>query len=283
VIGLASEFTYGSNAFITSLKTPYGTTTFTMGETGLDRWLEIRDPMGGTERVEYNNYNTAVPASEPAVPAGMTNNNTFLSYRNTFFWDKRAMMLHPRDYTKAKLFHWLKTLDMNQTSGVLEGEKNALEGRIWYAYASQPGPYFKGTDVRPTKVGRILDDGATQLYQYEYNSLGKVTRKTDPLGRAKTFTYDTSGHDLLEVRQVNGQSTDLLGSYTYNAQHQVLTATDTAGQTTTFTYLPDGRVQTIVTPPRGGLTLAQRTTTYAYYADNAPNGPGKLQSITGSE
>lgn len=37
---------------------------------------------------------------------------------------------------------------------------------------------------------------------------------------------------------------------------------------------------TIVTASRGGLTEAQRTTTYEYYVDNAPLGPGRLKRIT---
>jgi len=68
---------------------------------------------------------------------------------------------------------------------------------------------------------------------------------------------------------------------TYNTKHQALTITDAAGQTTTFTYRATGELETVVTPPRGGLSEAQRTTTYQYYADNAAFGPGRLQRITG--
>ncbi len=116
---------------------------------------------------------------------------------------------------------------------------------------------------------------------FEYNSLGKVTRKTDPLGRTTILNYFPNGIDLQEVRQVNGQTTELVESRTYNSQHQPLTMTDTAGQTTNYTYLPDGRLQTVVTPPRAGLTQTQRTTTYSYYPDSAPTGAGKLQTVTG--
>jgi RHS repeat-associated protein len=108
-----------------------------------------------------------------------------------------------------------------------------------------------------------------------------VTRATDPLGRVTTYTFAANGIDLLETRQVNGQTTDLISIRTNNSQHQPLTITDAAGQTTTYTYLPDGRPETVVTPPRAGLTLAQRTTTYSYYPDNAPTGAGRLQTVTG--
>jgi uncharacterized protein RhaS with RHS repeats len=49
---------------------------------------------------------------------------------------------------------------------------------------------------------------------FEYNSLGKVTRFTDPVGRATTYTYAANGVDLLETRQVNGQTTELLETRT---------------------------------------------------------------------
>jgi len=107
------------------------------------------------------------------------------------------------------------------------------------------------------------------------NSLGKVTREADPLGRAVTYTYAPNGIDRLEARQVNGQSTDLLWTATYNSQHRPLTVTDAAGQTTTVTYNAQGQVLTVETPPRAGLTQAQRTTTNAYDTN------GYLQSITG--
>ena len=60
----------------------------------------------------------------------------------------------------------------------------------------------------------------------------------------------------------------MLESRTTNAQHLPLTVTDAARQTTTFTYRTTSDLETIVTPPRGTLTPAQRTTTFSYYADN---------------
>ncbi len=123
---------------------------------------------------------------------------------------------------------------------------------------------------------------ACQEWCYEYNPLGKVIRETDPLGRTTIYTYDTNGIDLLEKRQVNGQDTELLASFTYNDKHEPLTATDASGQTTTYTYLSDGRLQTIVSPPRDGLSAAERTTTYSYYPDTDPAArAGRLQAITG--
>src|SRR5205814_1995315 len=90
-----------------------------------------------------------------------------------------------------------------------------------------------------------------------------------------------TGIDLLQVKQKNGSVYDLLQTIAYNAAHQALTRTDAAGQVTTFTYLTNGNPETVVTPPRGTLTAAQRTTTFTYFADNAATGAARLQQVTG--
>jgi len=277
-IGIQSSFTYAAGDFLSSLTTPYGTTTFSAGEAGVQRWIDITDPLGAKERVEFRhnapgiNYNDS--AGTPSWP-GMTLQfeNNYLQYRNTFYWDKRASAMYPGDYTKAEITHWLH-VDANVASGIIESTKQPLENRVWYLYPGQWSSVFLGASGLPSAVARVLDDGATQVYQYEYNSLGKVTRETDPVGRAKTYTYDTNGIDLLEVRYVNGPNTELLQSFTYNAQHRPLTITDAAGNTTTYTYNTAGQVLTVTTPPRAGIT-ENRTTTFTYDAN------GFLQNAVG--
>jgi YD repeat-containing protein len=53
--GITSSFAYGSGDFITKMTTPYGDTKFTWGLLGGGAWLETADPLGGRERVEYQN------------------------------------------------------------------------------------------------------------------------------------------------------------------------------------------------------------------------------------
>jgi RHS repeat-associated protein len=287
VIGIESEFEYGPGDFIRALTTPYGTTRFTFGQAGTQRWIETEDPLGARERVEFRHLAPGIPQTDPAstVPTGVTISNSWLSYRNTFYWDKRAMALHPGDYTKARITHWLHTVDVNVASGVKESEKLPLENRVWYTYPNQTSPGFVGSMGSPEAVARVLDDGATQVYRYEYNSKGKKIKETDPLGRETVYVYGTgstpdadqangSGIDLLQVKQKNGGSYDVLASYTYNAQHLPLTSTDAAAKTTTYTYNAQGQLVTTETPPRAGIT-ENRTTIYAYDTN------GYLQSVTG--
>jgi RHS repeat-associated protein len=266
VIGMQSQFTYtGSGlppqAIMTSMTTPYGTTTFSVddGTQPTYRFVETHYPDGSRERVEFNQAkNLGIPNSDPtaSVPVGMSTYNIYLYGRNTFYWSREACALAYGDYTKARIYHWLHEPNLTTTSGILESTKQPLENRVWYNYAGQAGAYVVGDNNRPTRVGRVLDDYSTQLYTYAYNGFGHVTNAIGPLGRTLSFLYDTNGTDLLEIRQTRSGN-ELLFKATYNAQHRPLTQTDAAGQTTTYTYNARGQVLT-ATNPKG------ETITYTY-------------------
>src|SRR5205085_8199441 len=129
------------------LKTPYGNTTFTKeAQSGNTRTLETIYPDGDRDRVEYNqSFGLGIHTSDPAqnVPLGMSTHNDFLEFRNTYYWSKKAYAAAHPDYTKAKICHWLHSLDaFPTTAGILESVKEPLEGRVWYDYAGQTGSSF---------------------------------------------------------------------------------------------------------------------------------------------
>jgi RHS repeat-associated protein len=285
VLGMTSTFDYGTD-IVRAMRTPYGVTTFAWGQNGYDRWLEATDPLLAKERLEFT-WDASIPSSDPvaSVPTGFEAHNTALDQGVTFFWGKRVMALFPGDQAKARQTQWMYVEDGSKLRGVPHTEKLPLEGRVWHAYPGQSLPSRVGSIHRPSATARVLDDGVTQKRQSEYNSRGLRTKEIDPLGRETLYVYGTNnvpdadpatgtGIDLLQVKQKNGSSYDILQSSTYNAQHETLTATDAAGQTTSYTYTAQGQVQTVTTPVRAGIT-ENRTTTYAY------DGDGYLQSITG--
>lgn len=293
VIGLVSQFTYDGGDFITSLTTPYGVTHFTkenVPDEGKLRSLETLYPDGNRDRVEFNQDPTlGVARSDPveSVPIGMATSNDFLFGRNTYYWSKIAYAATHPDYTKAKIYHWLHGLahtpDLNISSGILESIKEPLEGRVWFDYVGSVGPSVVGRTNKPTHTGRVLDDGSTQLYTYEYNGFGNVTKQVDPLGRTFSYVYADNGIDLLETRQTRAGQNELLSKTTYNAQHQPLTSTDAAGQTTSYIYEPSEG-----TPHARGQILSKtnarnETTSYTYddkgYLESV-NGPLPGSSIT---
>jgi len=243
-IGIQSQFSYTSGTdSIASLTTPYGTTQFSSGANGTNRWIETTDPLGGKERVEYRDYAPDIASSDPVAPNVTGISNSGLDVANTFYWDKKAMAVAPGDYTKAKITHWLYNAD-GSLSPIPSNEKAALENRVWYTYAGQPDATHVGPSANPSQVARVLGDGSTQLSQFEYNAIGRTTKATDPVGRVITSIYDTNNVDLLEVRQTTGTNNELLRKFTYNSQHEPLTDTDTAGQVTIFDYNTFGQMLT---------------------------------------
>jgi RHS repeat-associated protein len=276
VIGLTSSFVYGLSDFVLSLTTPYGRTTFQSEaiDNRYDRFIEATDPLGGRERLEYHVQDDRLSGTAPAseVPIGFSAANRDLNRYVTLAWNKRAMALHPGDASAATVTRWLLTTSASHTGAVSvrvpQSIKRPLEGRVWYLYPGQTpavGSDAIGSWRRPTTTARVLDDGASQIWQATYNDQGRVTSRVDPLGRRTSYFYASNGFDLTEVRQTTGTLNDLLVSYgSYTTQHQPQTMTDAAGQTTTLTYNAAGQL-TAQTNAKG------ETTSYFYDASGYPS------------
>ncbi len=273
LLGLTSSYTYQATAgdFISTLVTPYGTTSFTYADQGDDytgpwRIVTITDPLGQTERAEFREadeyFGISVPGisdSDPAytLPMGMNIADYGLSHRNTFVWDKHQLALATNqdgsvDYTKATILHFLiSTANDTETSRTLESIKPPLENRIWFNYPNQQASFLEGSSSLPTKIGRVLvNDGSntTQLLTLQYNSFGQMTQLTDPIGRQLTMTYAPDGIDLLSIANTTKGANQRLFGAVYNNQHEPLTMTDAAGQVATFTYNAAGQVLTATDP-----------------------------------
>ena len=279
--GMVSSFKYAAGGdFLNTLTTPYGTTAFNFGEdnnNGPHRWLLATDPLGNKERLEFMHNAPGIDGSENAVPAGMSITNNYLQYRNSFYWDKRATAqactfngtVATCDYTKAHIDHWMHGSGDKfwTTTAVLESEKEPLENRVWYNYAGQPLSYQPGPLNKPSLVGRILDDGSTQLSQYAYNGLSRLTQAVDATGRTVFMEYDPANQiDLLKVWRKTAASCDIPNNvktgcdlqvtYTYNAQHLPLTYIDAAGQKTQYAYNKWGQPTTITNALNQVVTLS---------------------------
>lgn len=272
-IGITSQFTY-SGDFIAALATPYGTTSFTNGQssgpgtygTDYTRWIEATDPLGQTEHLEFRDEAPGISFSDASVPAGINSFNQFMNYRDCYYWDKKAWHDYPGVYTKAHNYHFLHRPDTVTMSGILESDKMPLESRVWRNYDGQPvggsGPAFEGTNGSPSKIARLLDDGTTQLYQLSYNSLGKIKQSIDPSGRKMTNNYAANGIDLTQTYQVVAGANQLLASYTYNSAHLPLTAVDASGKTSSFGYNSSGQLIAATNALLETLTLNYNATNY---------------------
>ena len=178
------------------MRTPYGTTAFRHEPNPLNhinlRFIEATDPLGGTEHLEFQYQTAVLAASEPAreVPAGFTAWDADLNRYNTFYWSKQAWMLGPGDLSKAEVTHWMTQEEWpgwQSYSAVPHSIKKPLEARVWYAYPGQTaGQEFRiDWSVQPSRVGRVLDDGTSQVYKTTYNTHGSVVTRTDPMGRVR--------------------------------------------------------------------------------------------------
>src|SRR5205085_5409145 len=111
---------------------------------------------------------------------------------------------------------------------------------------------------QPTKTGRVLDDGTSQVSQASYNAQGQVTSRTDPVGRQVSYTYVLNGIDRLETRQTTSGANDLLATPAdYTSQHLPQSMTDAAGQTSSVSYNTAGQ-------PLSVTNARQETTTFRY-------------------
>src|SRR5581483_8423051 len=220
------------------------------------------DPTGATERVEYLPNAPGVAATPASVPAGVNIAAGTYALSNTFHWDKHAyaQVAHPptsaADYAKAEIFHWLSN-SQRADAPIIAATKQPLENYVFYNYPGQPDAASVGSTGTPSAVGRVLDDGTSQVATMTWNSLGLPLTRTDPLGRTKRFTYDSGNNiDLLTVEQQTSATPTwatlaALGSYT--TAHKPQNITDAAGQTTHITYNAAGQ-PSIVTDPLGNST-----------------------------
>jgi RHS repeat-associated protein len=275
VIGLTSSFVYDANSLINQMTTPYGTTNFSYtspSTSGPPRFVDVTDPLGYHEREEWVEP-ASIPDSDPAatVPQGMpiALTNQYLSYRNSFHWDKSAYIqagctaTGGCDYTKARIRHFAHVPGVAATkSTTIESVKYPLENRIWYAYPGQTQSNVAGTFSGPVAAGRVLDDGTTQLTQSSYDTAGffNRTQAIDPVGRTTGFSIPNQVDLAAAVQMTAGGFQTTLDQYTYNNQHRPIAHTDSAAQTTINAYNAAGQL-TATTNPLGQTTRYQYSPT----------------------
>jgi YD repeat-containing protein len=284
--GLTATFAYGPYPgnptappdFINAATTPYGTTRFALGEIAGQaggasaRWIEITDPLGGRERIEFTHQAPGVAAStDEPVPAGFL--NSFLQYRNSFYWDARAMQAYdaadPQRYANATVVqHWLHdgTGSTALASSLLESLKAYGERRLWFAYPGQADTQHRGSLSLPSVVARVLDDGREQRTTFEYDSAGRLQRFIDAVGRRHRYVYTAAG-DLSEVwNELAGGSGERLALVEYDARRLPVRSVGHDGRASVSTYnawgqptsltRPDGRVLSLTYDARGFLSGA---------------------------
>jgi len=252
VAGLSSQFAYdATGTLISELTTPYGVTRFSWsGDSG--GAMNITDPQGETERFAFDWFGHAVDDPLWKRPQGMRTDGAGYEVR---YWNKNAFAESSRtDAIEGATVYVFQNSDTWSSAGRgLMGVKRPLENILWYNYANQGAAASPGVGLQPTRLGRALDDGSTQLWQMDRDLWGNLTRAVDPIGRTTRYVYAPNYVDLLETWQSVEGGEELLSRFTWSAQHLPLTVLDAAGQLTRYAYNPRGQL-TSVTNPRNEIT-----------------------------
>lgn len=311
VLNLSSTFTYDASGFIATMTTPYGTTIFRkiQESSGSLRVLEVQDPMGDVERVQYIDTGGSVIIPSTFAPPPAVNvagklvdfhaENERMQFRNSFYWSRKAWAAAPNDFTAARTYRWYTDKDWKVT-GIMEAVKEAREDRVWFNYPGAAGANesalglaaYPGKGGQPEKTLRMLADGTPQLTQTYYNEMGNLTRSVDPLGRTTEYIYRTNGIDLISIRQITPTGQDVLGRFVYDAKHRPLQTVDAAGEATVFTYNSRGQVLTVTNALGETITYGYNANGYLLTIDGPLAGSsdtvthtydsfGRIQSITG--
>jgi RHS repeat-associated protein len=270
VLGIKSTFRYGqtsangftNTSFINTLTTPYGSTTFTYGDSstnsalGSTRFLITTAPSVPTDplpRVSYVEFNQAQDAGDSTggvlnsglIPTGVMTCTNYLNSRNTFIFDANqfanaggstAQANGTLNYTLARVIHWLHNpADSNptSTSRVMESEKQPLENRVWYNYYGQNGSC---NSVPPTVAARFFPVTASGTVTNGANNqptaVGRIVLGSD---------------GMTNVTQVQ--------NFAYNANGNVTQSTDPVGRQLTYGYCTNAAICAI------GVDLISTTNT----------------------
>jgi RHS repeat-associated protein len=124
-----------------------------------------------------------------------------------------------------------------------------------YDALNRPTQVWDGVNADSTHFGydqlrlRTVTDPRGQVWSYNYNALGWLTSRVDPVGRRDSFAYDVEGL-LRRVINRRGQATEM----TYDSLHRQLTRTGAAITSDTVSYSTNGRVITASSGVAGQVT-----------------------------
>ena len=229
--GRSLTFTYNGFKKVASVTDPAGrVTTFGYDSTGR-KLTQITDPNGRT--IQYT-YNTLYQLTSKVDKDGRVFTYTYQS-------NEPAAVRDSSGATRGRL--------SNPTNWATDPTQLA---------ANQLRVYTPSTTT--------VTDGVGNLWRYQYDSRGYVTREIAPDGATTQYSYDAATLMVSSVTNANGHTS----SFAYDAMGNATQITNAAGHTTSYTYEPvfshvtsatdaRGRVSTFTYDVRGNLTSSTDT------------------------
>lgn len=279
VAGMSSQFAYdATGTLITHLTTPYGTTRFDWSG-AFGGAMQVTDPEGETERFEFAQYGRNLEEPLWRLPAGMRTDGGGYEVRH---WDKKAFAESYRpDSAEGATIYLFQSSDTWASAGRgIMAIKPPLENPVWYNYPEQGAAALPGVGLQPARMGRVLDDGSTQLWQTQRDPWGNLIRHVDPLGRTTRYVYAPNGIDLLEGWQSVGNREELLFRNTWTPFHLPATVTDGAGQTTRYAYNARGQLLSVTNPRNESTSFAYDANGYLTAVDGPLPGTQDRKTFT---
>ncbi|MCP3939447.1 MAG: hypothetical protein GY708_29220, partial [Actinomycetia bacterium] len=264
--------TYDSRDRLLSETDPLGRTT-TITYTADGDLATLTDPLGNTTSYSYNSHGLPLTVTDPK---GAVTTNVYDGRGNltgtidaagnvtTFAYDGAGNLLSTTDaagdsssYLYDAFGYLTVAIDAlgNETVSTYDGAGNRLTETRTRTLPDSSTETLVTTfayDSLDRVTTTIAPDGSSNSVTYDL--LGRVTSRTDVLGRVTSMTYDSMGR-LVRTDHPDGTSE----TQTYDAEGHLLTQSDRAGRSTTVTYDAAGRLQT--------TTLVDGATTTNSYDD----------------
>lgn len=239
-LGQATSYSYDTTGNLASVTDPSGAqTTFTYDASG--NMISLTDATGAVSRFEYNANNQPVKTIDP-------NGNA-----TTYAYDLAGNKISATDAngnTTTFEYNFLRQLVKT---------KDALGNVTAYSYASSGCASCGGGTDKLT----ALTDANGHFTAYQYDTLGRLLKETDPLDTVASYSYDAKGN-LIAKTDANGATI----SYSYDELGRLLKKSYPDGTEENFSYDAKGNILT--------ATNKNISYTYSYDANN------RMVSVTDS-
>lgn len=196
-----------------------------------NRLVESTDPLGGVNRLAYDNGDNPVQAVVDATGRPLTMTASY----NPIGQALRRVTEAEGDRIETRFGYSINRQQTMEQDG---------RGNITRFHYDAVGQLVKITDA--------LGNAAT----YQYDGDGRLTRMTDAKGTVTSYTYDGLGRVLTQSEDVGGLN--LLTTFSYDLNNNLLTATDPKGVLNCFAYDADNRTVSAIADC-GGLNATRLT------------------------